>query len=446
MSVTESGADLHCNASYLPDTNRLLPQSVDSERGLLSSFLLSPKQMGGFCAEKGIMPERFHLPAHAEIFSVLMKLWQDDKPIDFIILTEAMREVGRLDYVGGPAFITELFTFLPTAANASYYEEITKEKHTLREIIRICTEYAARSYEDTADANALLSSLASELAQVTTQSAEKKPRTFKQALFEKIDRIGSGEPDADVICTGLHLLDKHSPLRAGDMPLVSGEKKSGKSICALTIATNVVRQGLPVLYFSLEDREAKVVDRIFAGVSRIPSMRHHTSLMSEGDVQRSMAAVHELANAPFLLRDDVFDLAGITAVARQAKTRHPALALIVVDYAQLVRGNRGKTDNREQEVANVSRTLRLLSMELNCALLLLCQLNSTGETRESRALEQDCTAMWKITKPKNEDEENSKRLIVVEYQRNGEANIAVPVAFLGSIARMENVAQEAAAA
>ncbi len=141
-SADDSAADLRRKVTYLPDTHRLLPQSLDAEKGVLSSFLLAPREIGGLCAEKGVTPLHFHLPTHAEIFDVLMKLWDQAQPIDFIILTQALRDTGKLEAVGGAAFVTELFAFLPTAANASYYIDILQEKHTLREIIRICTQYA----------------------------------------------------------------------------------------------------------------------------------------------------------------------------------------------------------------------------------------------------------------------------------------------------------------
>ena len=148
--------DLHEKVSYLPDIHRLLPQSPDAEQGVLASFLLAPREIGGLCAEKAIRAEHFHIPAHASIYSVLLELWDANKPIDFITLTQVLRDRGQLDQVGGAAFVTNLFTFLPTAANAAYYAEIVQEKFTLREIIRTCTEYAARSYDEQDDVQNLM--------------------------------------------------------------------------------------------------------------------------------------------------------------------------------------------------------------------------------------------------------------------------------------------------
>src|SRR5690606_4644827 len=130
------------------DPHRTLPQSQDAELGVLGSVLLSPKEVMGECVEKKITPEHFYLPAHSTLFEILRELYDAGKPIDFILLTQILRDRQLLDKVGGPAFVTGLFTFVPTAANASYYIDILKEKHTLRQIILTCNEFAVRSYEE----------------------------------------------------------------------------------------------------------------------------------------------------------------------------------------------------------------------------------------------------------------------------------------------------------
>lgn len=257
--------------------------------------------------------------------------------------------------------------------------------------------------------------------------------------MEKLERMESGEPDADVLRTGISGLDKHSPLRLGDMPLIVGERKAGKSILSLTVAINTCRDNAGVLYFSLEDKEPKLIDRIFAGASRIPMDRHHLKLMTQADFAAMRRTVTDLPKTDFVIRDDVQDLGSILAVARQEKSAQPNLQLIVVDYAQLVCAPVRKSDSREREVAMVSRSLRLLAMELNVALLLLSQLNKDGESRESRALEQDATACWQLN---TVEDQHSRRTLSIPWQRNGESGVFFPVTFLGHIARVENHADE----
>src|SRR5438046_3129204 len=177
-----SGADLQRKITYLPDTHRLLPQSPDAERGVLSSFLLAPREVGGMCAEKQIKKEHFFIPAHADIYATLLELWDANKPIDFITLTQVLRDRSNLDKVGGAAFVTELFTFLPTAANAGYYIEILQEKYTLREIIKVCTEYAARGYDEQDDVPNLLNDVEAKVFEIAQDRFKDRAANMKQMV------------------------------------------------------------------------------------------------------------------------------------------------------------------------------------------------------------------------------------------------------------------------
>ena len=184
-----AGNDLHQKVSYLPDIHRLLPQSPDAEQGVLSSLLLAPREVGGLCAEKQIKAEHFHLPAHAQIYATLLELWDANKPIDFITLTQVLRDRNQLDQVGGAAFITQLFTFLPTAANAAYYLDILQEKFTLREIIKVCTEYAARSYDEQDDVPNLLNDVEQKVFAIAQDRFKEKAISMTQLVMAAITSI-----------------------------------------------------------------------------------------------------------------------------------------------------------------------------------------------------------------------------------------------------------------
>lgn len=426
----------------MSDPHRPLPQSPDAEKGLLSSFLLAPREIGALCGVHKIEADKhFFIPGHADIFRALMRRWTANQPIDFILLTEDLREHGVLDTCGGAAFITELFTFLPTAANAAYYIGILHEKAMARALIKACSGYAARGYDDQESIVDLLAGIGAEIAAIATNTkARDDAQEWRRAIREKLERMENDEPDADLIETGLGIIDEKSPLRLGGMPVLSGETKAGKSILAISIAARVAARGKPVLYFSLEDPERRIIDRFFANVARLPIYRHHAGRMNEGDFQRAAAASAEMARWNFVLRDDVFELGMLLAVCRMTKARLPDLALIVLDYAQLLRGERRKGDSREQEVAGVSRALRLLSMELKCAVLVLSQLNKEGDTRESTALEKDTTALWRLAMEDGED--SPVRTFQIRRQRDGESGIYRKVAFIGAEARIENLSEE----
>lgn len=423
---------------HAPERFRLMPASEIGERGTICSFLLAPKEVGALCAERGVTHATFHNPAFGLIFSTLMGLWNEGDPIDVVTLTQTLANRNLLEQVGGAALISELFTYLPTATNITHYVEILQDMHLLRQVITTCVTYASRGYDEQDDPKGLLQELAQEIAAIAGAGVT-TVKSFKESLMEKVDRMQERAADADEIPTGLEKLDQHSPLRRGDMPLIAGERKAGKSILAITIASNAIREDFSCLYFSLEDRTSKVIDRIFANESRIAMIRHHADSMNENEMAKAMAAITSLCSRKMQIRDDLFDLTQIVAATRQQKTKWPDLGLIVVDYAQLVRAPQGKGSTREREVATVSRTLRLLAMETNAAVLLLSQLNTNGEARESKSLEQDATAAWMVNKPKDEDEWNSKREISVPWQRNGDSGIRFTVAFHGHLARMENL-------
>lgn len=408
-----------------------LPHSEDAEKGVLSSVLIDPKCMSEV-AEK-VTAEYFYLPTNKTVFTHLLEYWENGKTIDLITFSQYLSDKGVLPNIGGPGYITTLFTFVPTSDNVSYYLDILKDKFILRSIINTAQESIARAYQEQANVEAILTE-----SQVEFQAIKGFPvkeKTVSDLLQEKLERMQSGEPDADVIKTFLKDLDLNSPLHRGDMPLITAERKGGKSTTAMSIFTNICL-GLktPGIWFSLEDPARKVIDRMSAGVSRIPMNSHHVTKLTQEEITKFQQAVDKINSVPISIYSDAFDLPVIISRMRKMKERYPDLGVAVVDYAQLVRVPFKKGQNREAEVATVSRAMRLLAIELDVPILLLSQLNEDGKSRESRALENDATANWNIENLG----ENGKRLLNIKWQRDGESDIDFPVTFLGSICRVEN--------
>lgn len=427
----------------------MLPQDTEAELGLLCSILLQPREVMGECIEKNIKQDHFHVPAHATIFTVLRELYDGNKPFDFILLTQILRDRGLLNQVGGPVFVTSLFTFVPTAANASYYLDILKEKQTLREIITTCMEAERKAYEEQDNVNGILGEATTKLSGLTVQET-KKHKTMRELTEEKLDRIENGVDDSNLISTGFEWLDKNSPLRRGDMPVIAAEAKSGKTIFSSNVLGNIAKLGKPTIYFSLESPANKIYDLLFRNESSIPAYRQHVGQyggMTERDFTNATKAAATLSALKMTIVDDIFDCSKIVAFTCREKVNNPDLAAIVVDYLQLVRGDRQKGQSREQEIAGMSRALRLLSMELNIAVIVLSQLNKDGDTRESKAIEQDCTALWKLMRcydGRGEDREeiSNERMLLVPFQRDGDSNIATKLAFIGELARFAPIANE----
>lgn len=460
--------DLHRKLSYLPDTHRLLPQSLDAERGVLSSFLLAPREIGGLCAEKGVTLAHFHLPAHAEIFAVLMKLWDQAKPIDFIILTQALRDTGQLDKVGGAALVTELFTFLPTAANAAYYIEIVQEKHTLREIIRICTEYAARSYEETEDVPNLLDAVEGHIYEIAKDRFKDRTVNFNRLLVEAISGIedlynrrgqisglATGFSDFDKLTDGMH---------GAEMIVIAARPSMGKTAFAMNVAEHVgVELKKPIAVFSLEMSTQQLVQRLLCSRARVNLARVRDGFLSERDFPALQTAASKLAESKIFIDDtSALSILELRAKARRLKSQHDIQA-IFIDYLQLLRSTSKRAqENRQIEIAEISSGLKALAKELSIPIMVLAQLNRNPETRsgdskgrprlsdlrESGSIEQDADLVGLLVREEyyadTDDEKEAaegKATLIIAKQRNGPVG-DVHLTFLKEFTRFETRAKE----
>lgn len=381
-------------------------------------------------ASINLKPEYYSEERNSILFREVLDEWNSGKTVDLILLTQRLRDRLLLETIGGVHYVTETWIGSCHSSKAMpFYIDRILEEHEKRKCVKTC----AKTIEDAPSIENIVEETVSALSEIPVRRL--KERSLRDAFQEKLERMEQGEPDADVIKTGLEKLDDKSPLRKGDMPLIVGERKSGKSILALTIAENVSRRGLPVLYFSLEDTEPKLIDRMFAGLSRIPMTQHHVKKLTDEEVNSAQRAAVKGSELPITIKDDVFDLPVIISLSRQFNARGKA-DLIIVDYAQLVRQN---AKERRLEVEKVSRDLRLLAMELSIPIIVLAQLNKDGETRETKALEMDATACWQMSEI---EDEHNKRLLSIPWQRNGESGIVFPVTWLGNIARVENFVEK----
>ena len=414
-----------------------LPNAEEAEKGVLCAALNCPAETLTLCAEYFVTGESLYIGAHATILETIRTLHEAGRPIDFVTVGQSLKDRGKLDAIGGGPKLTELFFFTPTYANTRAYLEEIADKHTRRKMLPILAAAMESARQSDDSAAVLLDNLAGQVAQLSTGRRASEIAPITRAVMDKLKRMTEKEPKRNVIRTGIDGLDRHSPLNLGDMPIISGERKAGKSMLALTILAHIgLELNLPCAYVSLEDRTDAVIDRLTAAVSRVPCWQHHASATTVDTMATLSGACHKLGSSRIYVADDLFDLGAIVAFIKRLKAKEPNLPAVVVDYAQLVRAKE-KGDSREQEVARISRTLRLLAMELRVAIIVLCQLNKDSETRESKALEMDTTAMWKVC---NGREANTK-LLAIPFQRNGTSNVAFALTFLGEICRFENHAK-----
>jgi replicative DNA helicase len=398
---------------------------------------------------------------------VLLELWDANKPIDFITLTQLMRDRSLLDQVGGAAFLTGLFTFLPTAANAAYYIEILEEKYTLREIIRVCTEYAARSYDEQDDVPNLLNDVEQKVFAIAQDRFKDRVASMKQmvvaaigSIQELYDRRGSisglptGFADFDKMTDGLH---------GAEMVVIAARPSMGKTAFAMNIAEHIaVDLKRAVAVFSLEMNAQQLVQRLLCSRARVNMGRIRDGFLSERDFPALQAAASKLAEAKIFIDDTSgLSILELRAKARRMKSQHD-IAAIFIDYLQLLRStSRRAQDNRQLEIAEISSGLKAIAKELNIPVVVLAQLNRNPEQRsgeskgrprlsdlrESGSIEQDADLVGLLVREEyyaesddEKKESEGKATLIIAKQRNGPVG-DVPLTFLKEFTRFETRAQ-----
>ncbi len=461
--------DLQGKVSYLPDIHRLLPQSPDAEQGILASLLLAPRDVGGMCAEKGLLPANFHIPSHSTIYAELLDMWDKNAPIDVITLCQRLRDKNLLENCGGPAFVTQLFTFLPTAANAAYYLEIVQEKYTLREIIRVCTEYAARSYDEQHDVHILLDEVESRIFEIAKERFKDKTASLKDQLMTaitQIDEMYHRRGQITGLATGLADFDKMTDgLHGAEMIVIAARPSMGKTALAMNIAEHIaVELGKPIAVFSLEMSSQQLVQRLLCSRAKVNLGRVRDGFLSERDFPALTAAASKLSTAKIFIDDTAgISILELRAKARRLKSQHDIQA-IFIDYLQLLRSTtRRAQDNRQLEIAEISSGLKALAKELNLPIVVLAQLNRNPESRsgdakgrprlsdlrESGSIEQDADLVGLLVREEyyadtEEDKKaaEGKATLIIAKQRNGPVG-DVKLTFLKEFTRFETRAEEA---
>lgn len=459
-----NGKDPNNGAPYLPDIHRLLPQSSDAERGLLCSILLAPKEVAGLCVEKGVKKEAFHIPAHASIYEVLLEMYDKRQPIDVITLTETLHTRKLLDQCGGPAFVTELFTFLPTAANATYYLEIIEEKFTLREIIRVGTEYASRAYDEQGDVNQLLDEVETRVLALSQDRYKDKAASMKDevmAAIHAIEELYENRGKLSGLSTGLDYLDKMTDgLKPAEMFIIAARPSMGKTALAMNIAEHIaVELKKPIAVFSLEMSSQQLVQRLLCSRARVNMEHIRNGFLTERDFPALTSAAAKLAEAKIFIDDTAgLSILELRAKARRLKSQHDIQA-IFIDYLQLLRStSRRAQDNRQLEIAEISSGLKAIAKELALPVVVLAQLNRNPEQRsgeskgrprlsdlrESGSIEQDADVVGLLVREEyyaeNDDdkkESEGKATLILAKQRNGPVG-DVPLTFLKQFTRFEN--------
>jgi replicative DNA helicase len=428
-------------------SHKMPPQNIEAEQSVLGGILI---ENGAIHKVMEVLtPDDFYREAHQKIYNSLLDLSERDEPADLITLTNELRKKDQLDSIGGASYVASLIDTIPTAANIGYYARIVKEKSILRKLIETATDIVTQGYQDREDVEGLLD----EAERAIFQIAENRVRpsfypireivksSFKtlEKLYEKkelITGIPSGFKDLDLMTAGF---------QPSDLIIVAGRPSMGKTALCLNISQYAaIEKKVPVAIFSLEMSKEQLVLRMLCSEARVEGTRIRTGFLSESDWPKLTLAAGNLSDAPIFIDDSpALTILELRAKARRLKGEH-GLGMLVVDYLQLMRG-RTMIENRQQEISEISRSLKALAKELNLPVIAVSQLSRRSESREDKrpqmsdlresgAIEQDADLILFIYRDEvyNRSEENPSRgkaEVIIGKQRNGPTG-RVELAFL----------------
>ena len=435
--------------------DKIPPQNIEAEMAVLGSMLLDTEAIAQ--AIELLDADCFYKEANKKIYSAVINLYDRSKAVDMVTLIEELRRSNCLDEVGGPAYITNLTLNVPTSANIVHYAKIVKEKMLLRNLIGAATQIASKCYDATQDVDRLVDKAEQIIFEVSSKKVETRFTKIKEVIrnsIETIDNLYQRKENITGISTGFRDLDiKTAGLQPSDLIVVAGRPSMGKSALASSIAEHVgVIEKMPVAFFSLEMSKEQLVQRMLCSHARVDAHKVRTGFLSQADWPRLVSAAGKLSEAPIYIDDAPTATAlELRAKARRLKAQFD-IKLIVVDYLQLMQGHLAKSDNRQQEISEISRSLKALARELSVPLIAISQLSRAVEQRsdhrpqlsdlrESGAIEQDADLVLLLLREEyyNPTEENKGIAeVIIAKQRNGPTG-SLNLAFLGEYMKFETI-------
>lgn len=433
---------------------RIPPFSIDAEQATLGGLLVDPD---GFIKLKtAITAEDFYEPRHKLIFGAMMVLYESGKPVDFLTVSESLKGSGQLDKIGGTGYLMDLTAAMPTSANIGYYSEIVIEKSILRRVIETGGNIAKLAYEEGANADEVIDEAEKQIfgiASSTSKTGFVQIKDLLSPVFNRIEEINKNKSGITGVTTGFYDLDKMTAgLQKSDLIILAARPSVGKSSFGLNIACNIaVREKKPVAIFSLEMSKESLVERMMASEARVNAQDMRRGSLSDDAWPKLSHCIGELYNAPIFV-DDTPELSALElrAKARKLSIEH-GLSLIIIDYLQLMH-SKMKVENRVQEIAQITRSLKSLARELNVPIIVQSQLSRTieqrtdhrpvlSDLRESGSIEQDADVVMFLSKPSSEKEMQLGIIdLTLAKQRNGPVG-NLKLKFMRQYTRFENVAQ-----
>ncbi len=436
---------------------RLPPQSLEAEMSVLGGILLENDALNRVL--EVLTPVDFYREAHRKIFLAILQLYESGEPADLITLSDGLKKRGELEEVGNIEYLNSLVNCVPTAANIVYYAKIIKEKSIVRKLIHRATEIITDGYGDSGDIDEFLDRAERSIFEISEDRVRPSFYPIREIIkssFRTIEQLYEKRQLITGVGTGFSKLDElTSGLQPSDLIIVAGRPSMGKTAFALNIAQHAaIHGGVASAIFSLEMAKEQLALRMLCSEAKVDAHRLRGGFLSESDWPKLTRAAGSLSEAAIFIDDTP----GLTVLEMRAKSRRLKaehhLGLVIVDYLQLMRG-RADSDTREQEISDISRSLKGLAKELHVPVVALSQLNrrveergdkrpQLADLRESGAIEQDADVIIFLYRDEvyNKSEDNphkGKAEIIIGKQRNGPTD-KFELAFLDRYTCFENLA------
>ncbi|WP_226618920.1 replicative DNA helicase [Cytobacillus firmus] len=435
--------------------DRLPPQNIEAEQAVLGAIFLEPSSLTQ--ASEILIPEDFYRAAHQKIFNVMLKLSDQGKAVDLVTVTEDLSAAKLLEDTGGVSYLSELAGSVPTAANIEYYAKIVEEKSLLRRLIRTATGIAQDGYTREDEVEVLLGEAEKNIMEVAQRKNAGAFHNIKDVLvrtYDNIEEMHNRKGDITGIATGFTELDRMTAgFQRNDLIIVGARPSVGKTAFALNIAQNVAtKTGENVAIFSLEMGAEQLVMRILCAEGNIDAQRLRTGSLTDEDWGKLTMAMGSLSNAGIFIDDTPgVRIQDIRSKCRRLKQEH-GLGMILIDYLQLILGSGRSGENRQQEVSEISRSLKQLARELQVPVIALSQLSRgveqrqdkrpmMSDIRESGSIEQDADIVAFLYRDDYYDKESEDKNIIeiiIAKQRNGPVG-TVQLAFVKEYNKFVNL-------
>ncbi len=429
------------------------PQALEAEEAVLGAMLTSKEAVSR--GLEILISDHFYKDSHRRIFESMNNLFDEGEPVDAVSVINELKKRKKLDASGGAYFLTGLADSVPTSANIDYYAQIVLEKASLRRLISVATDLSSDAFNDEHGLEDILDRAEQRIFSISQGRLKGKFQQLSPVLqetFEQLDKIHQRPGSVTGVPTGLTDLDEiTSGFQDGELIIVAGRPSMGKTALALTFARNAaVEHKIPVGIFSLEMSNSQLAMRLLTSEARVDSHLVRTGKLPNEQWKNLSLSVGNLADAPIYLDDTpAMGITELRAKSRRLKAEKD-VQLIMVDYLQMMHGGSG-SESRQQEISQISRSLKALAKEISVPVIALSQLSRAPEARsdhrpqlsdlrESGAIEQDADVVMFLYRKwvySRDEEDRRKAEIIVSKQRNGPTG-TVPLIFVDSYAKFES--------